>query len=146
VSYRDTRQDADAFGCRMRGKAMPELDRFYKRADPDRPGSVTDAHDREPVLSTHEAMSRHVAACCVVTGILQLLSLAEPEDGPVAWSEYRRTPSRGKVSVRTVRRCMRRRVSSWVACHRTSLTARLVRERLVGPGGYDPALQRSGRR
>ena len=146
VSYRDTRQDADAFGCRMWSKAMPELDRFYKRSDPDRLESVTDAHDRELILSAHEAMSRYVAACCVVTGILQLLSLAEPEDGPVAWSEYRRTPSRGKVSVRTVRQCMRRRVSSWVACHRTSPTARFIRERLVGPGGYDPALQRSGRR
>ena len=146
VSYRDMKQDVNAFGCRMWSKAMPALNRFYKRADPDRLESVTDAHDRQLILSAYEAMSRYVAACCVVTGILQLLSLAEPEDGPVAWSEYRRTPSRGKVSVRTVRRCMRRRVSSWVACHQTSPTARFIRERLVGPGGYDPAIQRRGRR
>lgn len=51
-------------------------------------------------------MSRYVAACCVVTGIPRLLSLAEPEDGPVAWSEHGRTPSRGKASVRTVRQCI----------------------------------------
>ena len=144
--YRDMKQYVDAFGYHMWSRAMPELDRFYKADDPDRLESVDDPHDRELVLSAHEAISRYVTACCVVTGVLQLLSLAEPEDGSVAWSEYRRTPTRGKVSVRTVRQHMRSRVSSWVAGNPSSRTANFIRQRLVGPGGYRPDAQRRGRR
>lgn len=145
-SYRDMKQDVGAFGYRMWSKSMPELNRFSKAGDPDRLEAVVDGHDRELVLAAHEAIARYVAACCVATGVLQLLSLAEHEDGEVAWSEYKRTPARRKVSVRAVREHMRERVSPWVAGHASSRTARFIRERRVGPGGYRPDQQRKGRR
>lgn len=145
-TFRDMKQDVNAFGYREWSKKMPELDRFYKASDPDRLAAVTDPHERELVLDSYEAISRHVAACCVATGILQMLALAEDEDGPVAWSEYRRTQTRGKVSIRTVRQYMQARVSSWVRSGEKSPTADFIRERLVGEGGYDPKKQRTGRR
>lgn len=145
-SYRDMKQDVNAFGYRLWSKAMPELDRFYKACDPDRLERVEDGHERGLVLAAFEAISRYVAACCVATGALQLLSLAEGDDGPVAWSEFRRTQTRGRVSVRTVRQYMRARVSSYVSCHGSSRTAAFIRARLVGEGGYDPSKQRRGRR
>jgi len=145
-AFRDMKQDVNAFGYRCWSKMLPTLDRFAKATDPDRLEAVEDPHERELVLGSYEAISRHVAACCVATGILQMLALDEDEDGPVAWSEFLRTQVRRKVSIRAVRRYMQARVSSWVRSGEPSATADFIRERLVGEGGYDPSKQRKGRR
>lgn len=125
---------------------MSELGRFYKVGDPDRLASVVDERDRHLVLAAREVISRYVAACCVATGMLQLLAIAKPRDGAVAWSEFHQTPSKGKVSVRTVGQHMRSRASSWVSGRISPATAQIIRDRLAGPNGCDPDKQRSGRR
>lgn len=49
------------------------------------------------------AIDRLVAALRVALGLPQLLALAEPENGTVAFSEYSRTPKARVVAVRTMR-------------------------------------------
>ena len=98
------------------------------------------------MLAAHEALERYVAACCAVTGILQMLALAEPADGPVAWSRFSRTPRPAAVSVRSVREFLRDGVSSFVHGASGSPTVDFIRARLAGPGGYAPDRRRKGRK
>lgn len=102
-AFRDMKQDVRAFSYRFWSKAMPRLERFAPSGSPDRLESVAGERERRLVLACAEAVERFVGAACVATGVLQMLALAEPADGAVAFSEFRRTPQRAKVSVRTVR-------------------------------------------
>ena len=79
-------------------------------------------------------------------GVLQMIALAEPDDGAVAYSEFRRTPQRAKVSVRTVRSFLAKRVLSFIDSHPASPMADFIRRRRAGPGGYAPSARRKGRR
>lgn len=145
-AFRDMKQEVRAFSYRFWSKAMPRLERFAPSGAPDRLLSVEGERERALVLAGAEAVARFVAAACVATGVLQMLALAEPEDGAVAYSEFRRTPQRAKVSVRTVRSFLARRVLSFIDGHRSSPMARFIRRRRAGPGGYAPAARRKGRR
>ena len=140
------KQDVSAFSYRFWSKAMPRLERFAPSGSPDRLGSVEGARERGLVLAGAEAVARYVAAACVATGILQMLALAEPDDGPVAYCEFRRTPKRAKLSVRTVRSYLQKLVFPFIAGHASSPMARFIRERQAGPGGYAPEARRKGRR
>ena len=145
-AFRDMKQDVRAFSYRFWSKAMPRLERFAPSGAPDRLESVEGERDRRLVLAGAEAVERFVAAACVATGLLQMLALAEPEDGAVAFSEFRRTPQRAKVSVRTVRSYLSKRVLSFIDSHPSSPMARFIRGRRAGPGGYAPSARRKGRR
>lgn len=145
-AFRDMKQDVRAFSYRFWSKAVPRLDRFAPSGSPDRLESVGGARERGLVLAGAEAIARFVAAACVATGILQMLALAEPADGAVAYSEFRRTPQRAKVSVRTVRSFLAKRVSSFIAGHPSSPMARFIRERAAPGSGYAPSARRRGRR
>lgn len=145
-AFRDMKQDVGAFSYRFWSKAMPRLERFAPAGTPDRLESVDGGRERALILAGAEAVERFVAAACVATGLLQMLALAEPADGAVAFSEYRRTPQRAKVSVRTVRSFLAKRVLSFIDSHPSSPMARFIRARRAGPGGYAPSSRRKGRR
>lgn len=145
-AFRDMKQDVAAFSYRFWSSAVPPLDRFAPSGAPDRLASVEGNHERSLVLAAYGAVERYVACSCVATGILQMLALAEPPDGAVAYSEYRRSSQPGKVSVRAVRSHMRSRISSFVVECRDSPIARFIRKRRAGPGGYAPSARRKGRR
>ena len=99
---------------------------------------MTDARDRELVLAALEAIERYVAASCVAVGILMLLVLEEPDDGEVAYAEYKRTPRPGAVSVGSMRRFLRDRVSGAIAWLRADPIMGFIRANAVGEGGYAP--------
>ena len=145
-AFRDMKQDVSAFSYRFWSKAMPRLERFAPSGAPDRLEPVSDERARRLILSGAEAVARYVAAACVATGILQMLALAEPPDGAVAFSEFRRTPQRAKVSVRTVRSFLAKRVLSFIAGHPSSAMARFIRDRAAPARGYAPSARREGRR
>lgn len=145
-AFRDMKQDVRAFSYRFWSKAMPRLERFAPSGSPDRLESVGDARSRGLILAGAEAVARFVAAACVATGVLQMLALAEPADGAVAYSEFRRTPQRAKVSVRTVRSFLARRVLSFIGGHPSSPMARFIRDRAAPALGYAPSMRRRGRR
>jgi len=130
------------FDYRFWSGAVPRLDRFAGRDAPDRLESVTDEHDRELVLRAAEAIERYVAASCVAVGILMLLALEEPEEGEVAYAEFKRTPKAGEVSVRTMRAYLRDRVFGAIAGMPGNKMMGFIRERTVGEGGYRPQKER----
>lgn len=145
-AFRDMKQEVRAFSYRFWSKAMPKLERFAPSGAPDRLDSVDSQRDRALVLAGAEAVARFVAAACVATGILQMLALAEPADGAVAFAEFRRTPQRAKVSVRTVRSFLAKRVLSFIDGHPSSPMARFIRDRAAPARGYAPSARRKGRR
>ena len=145
-AFRDMKQDVRAFSYRFWSKAMPRLERFAPSGSPDRLESVDDERSRGLILAGAEAVARFVAAACVATGALQMLALAEPRDGAVAYSEFRRTPQRAKVSVRTVRAFLAKRVLSFIGGHPSSPMARFIRDREAPGLGYAPSMRRRGRR
>ena len=79
-------------------------------------------------------------------GLLQLLALAEPADGDVAYSSFSRTPKAKAVPVRTMRGWLCDHVSALVHGVASSPMARFIRERLVREGGYAPKGPRGRRR
>lgn len=146
VSFRDMKQEVDGFGYRFWSKSMPRLERFAKSSDPDRLESVSDAAARDAILSAADAIDRFVAAACVALGLLQLMALAEPADGDVAYSEFSRTPKAKSVSVRSMREWLRSHVSSFIHGATSSRMAAFIRKRLVREGGYAPKGPGPGRR
>ena len=140
------KQEVDGFGYRFWSRSMPGLDRFARSGDPDRLESVCDEGGREAVLAAAGAIDRFVAASCVALGLLQLMALAEPADGDVAFSAFSRTPKAKAVSVRTMREWLRSHVSSFIHGAGSSRMAAFIRARLVGEGGYAPRERESGQR
>ena len=145
-TFRDMKQEVGGFGYRFWSKAMPALDRFARSGDPDRLDAVAGGADRAAILEAAEAIDRFVAASCVALGLLQLLALAEPAGGDVAYSSFSRTPKAKAVSVRTMREWLRDHVSAFIHGAARSPMARFIRDRLVREGGYAPKGPRKRRR
>lgn len=137
-SFRSMKQDTNTFGWRFWSSSTPEHNWYAKKGDPNRLDSVTDDHGRELVLESVKAAEKYVAASCVVLGLLQLMALAEPGDGEVAWSSFSRTPRGGAVSVRAMRDFLRKRVFGFIHGDTDSTLASFIRSHLVGEGGYSP--------
>ena len=146
VSFRDMKQEVGGFGYRFWSKAMPELDRFARSGGPDRLESVSGEAERAAILASAAAIDRFVAASCVALGLLQVLALAEPTGGEVAYAEFSRTPKAKAVSVGAMRAWLRGGVSGFILGDHASRMAAFIRERLVGEGGYAPEARRRGRR
>lgn len=146
ASFRDMKQEVGGFGYRFWSGATPRLDRFARSGAPDRLESVTDAAGRSAVLDAAMAADRFVAACCVALGLLQLMALAEPADGEVAFSGFSRTPKARSVSVRSMREYLRGRVSAYVQGASGSPMADFIRERLAREGDYAAYAARRRRR
>lgn len=146
VSFRDMKQEVAGFGYRFWSRSVPRLDRFARSSGPDRLESVDGADGRAAVLAAAAAVDRFVAASCVALGLLQLMALAEPADGDVAFASFSRTPKAKAVSVRTMREWLRDRVSAFVHGAEGSPMAAFIRERLVSEGGYAPRARGSGAR
>ena len=144
--FRTMKQDTMGFGYRFWSKVQPALDRRSRAGDPDPLESVEDPHERELILGAYGAVARYLALACVTTGTLQAIALEQPDDGAVAYHEFKRTQSAGKVSVATVRSYLRERVSAFIHSDAGSGMAAFIRGRLVGEGGYAPSAQRRGRR
>ncbi|MBO7675843.1 MAG: transposase [Atopobiaceae bacterium] len=143
-TFRDMKVDLCGFGYRHWSKAMPRLDRFAPKGAPDRLEAVDDPHDRELILGSYEATERHVAVAVVALGLVMILVQSEPANGDVAYAEFSRTPKAGAVSVGTMRRYLRDRVSEAVAGLVSEPMMRFIREHAVGEGGYAPKAKGDG--
>jgi hypothetical protein len=107
---------------------------------------VENPHERDLKLGAYGAIAHCLALACVTTGTPRSIALEQPDDGAVAYHEFKRTQSAGKVSVATVRSYLRERVSAFIHSDPASGMAAFIRGRLVGEGGYAPSAQRRGRR
>ena len=144
--FRIMKQDTMGFGYRFWSRVQPVLNRRSKRGDPDPLEAVEDQHERDLILGAYAAIARWLALACVTTGTLQAIALAQPDDGAVAYHEFKRTEARDKVSVATVRSYLRKGVSAFILSDEKSTIAAFIREHLVGEGGYAPSAQRKGRK
>jgi len=107
-TFKSLKHDVAAFAHRFWTLAMPKLNRFAKKSDPDRHTKVKNKSERKKVRQAFDASERYVFCGLVALGILQMLSLSlfSKTDRRKFW--YLRTMSKAVPSVATVADYMRK--------------------------------------
>lgn len=131
-TFRSLSQDVGAMAYRFWSKAVPRLNHFRKKADPDPLLSVTQENERKLVLGAVRASELYALASCVALGTLQILSRKIPREE----LRYQRTPPRGRVSEANVMGYLRRHLFAFLEKERCNPIPRfiLVRQNLWGYG------------
>ena len=125
-TFRELKQELGAFSYHFWTKALPRLNHFKKKSDPDPLSQVTDSHDQKRILQTIRATEMYALMASIAMGILQALSI-DFSNGVFTQSlRYQRTPARGKPSEANIMFCLRHHIFSLLASHAQNEIPRLI--------------------
>ena len=115
--FRELKQELGGFSYHFWTKALPRLNRFKKKTDPDPLSQVTDRHDQKRILQTIRATQMYALMASIAMGILQSLSIDFSNGVFNQPLRYQRTPARRKPSEANMMFCLRQRIFSLLASH-----------------------------
>ena len=127
--FREMKQQIGGFRYHFWTGAMPKLNHYARRDDPDPLTRVTDPNERKRVLDCIRATEAFVACSTIAMGIVQLISMQEFGRGSIRKIRYLRTSSKMKPSEGTVMYYFRRNLFSMLLSHPDSFVTRFIRER-----------------
>ena len=107
-------------------KALPKLNHFKKKGDPDPLTYVNDSHERERVLQTVRATELYALLASIAMGILQSLSIDVSNGVFKAILRYQRTPAKRCPSEANMMVCLRKCIFALLHIHRQNLIPRLI--------------------
>ena len=133
--FREFKQQIGGFAYHFWSKAVPKLNHFSKKKDPDQLGSIVDSHERDLVLGNIKAIEGFVLFASIAMGILQLVALDGRSGRSAKKIRYLRTPSPQCPSEGTVMYYARKNIYSLLLQHPESFITRFIRERQEENGG-----------
>ena len=125
--FRELKQELGGFSYHFWTKAMPKLNHFKKKTEPDSLSQVTDHHDRQRILATVRATELYALMASIAMGILQALSIDFSNGVFTAVLRYQRTPAKRCPSEANMMVCLRQRIFSLLAFHAQNEIPRLIR-------------------
>ena len=133
--FREFKQQVGGFAYHFWTKAVPKLNHFSKKEEPDPLKTVMDVHERNLILSNIKAIEGFVSFASIAMGILQLIALDGRSGRSVKKIRYLRTPSPQCPSEGTVMYYARKNIYSLLLQHPDSFITRFIRERQAEKGG-----------
>ena len=133
--FREFKQQVGGFAYHFWTKAVPKLNHFSKKEEPDPLKTVMDVHERNLILSNIKAIEGFVLFASIAMGILQLIALDGRSGRSVKKIRYLRTPSPQCPSEGTVMYYARKNIYSLLLQHPDSFITRFIRERQAEKGG-----------
>ena len=133
--FREFKQQIGGFAYHFWTKAVPKLNHFSKKEDPDQLETVTDARERNLILGNIKAIEGFVLFASIAMGILQLIALDGRSGRSAKKIRYLRTVSRKCPSEGTVMYYVRKNIYSLLLQHPDSFITRFIRERQEEYGG-----------
>ena len=115
--FRELKQELGGFSYHFWTKALPRLNHFKKKTDPDPLLQVTNSHDQKRILQTIRATQMYALLSCIAMGILQSLSIDFSNGVFKQPLRYQRTPAKTKPSEANMMFCLRQRIFSLLASH-----------------------------
>ena len=125
-TFRELKQELGGFSYHFWTKALPKLNHFRKKSDPDPLLNVSKPNDRKRIFQTIRATEMYAFCACVAMGILQALSIDFSNGIFSLPLRYQRTPAKGNPSEANMMFCLRQRIFSLLVFHAKNEIPRLI--------------------
>ena len=136
--FRSLKQDIGGFSYHFWTKALPKLNHFKKKSDPDPLSQVDDHHERHRILQTIRATEMYALIASIAMGILQSLSIDFSNGVFKEPLRYQRTPAKSKPSEANMMYCLRQRIFPLLAFHAQNEIPRLILSAQIDPDASIP--------
>ena len=133
--FREFKQQIGGFAYHFWSKAVPKLNHFSKKEDPDLLETIVDDHRKNLILGNIKAIEGFVLFGSIAMGLLQLIALDGRSGGSAQKLRYLRTASRQCPSEGTVMYYARKNIYSLLLKYPDSFITRFIRERQEEHGG-----------
>ena len=100
--FKALKQALLAFGAQFWTKALPKLNRFAKKGDPDPLEAVSDRGVQKKILRAIESTERYMAIACIAAGILQMIAMKYAQAGEKPSFRFVRTEHKKAPSVDSI--------------------------------------------
>lgn len=130
--FREMKQVICSFGYRFWTKAMPRLNRYRKKTEPDPVDGVVSKHRQERILLALKATEGFVFCCAVAIGLMQMLSLNFFDTGETGRLRFLRTRRRALPSEATVADFLRRNIFALLLSDRDLPITRIIAKKQSG--------------
>ena len=132
--FLELKQELGGFSYHFWTKALPKLNHFKKKTDPDPLSSVTNPQDQKRILQTIRATEMYALMASIAMGILQSLSIDFSNGLFQEPLRYQRTPAKRMPSEANIMFCLRQHIFSLLACHAHNEIPHLI---LSSQSAYD---------
>lgn len=136
-TFRELKQVISGFSYHFWSKAMPKLNRYKKKDEPEPIDSITEAKYRKLIASTLKAIEGYVMFSSIAIGILQIVSLLYSEKLNKSFFRYLRTPSKEFVSEATVATYIRKSIFSIIAFNGHFSIIKIIKKKQINPSFYE---------
>ncbi|MDE7308968.1 MAG: transposase [Lachnospiraceae bacterium] len=113
--FREFKHQFGNFCYHFWSSAVPKLDRYQKKDEPDPLGKVKQEPEKEKIIKTLTATEGHVLFAGIAMGIIQMLCLKYASDKRVLCCRYLRTPSKETASEAGMMEYLRRNFFRFMA-------------------------------
>ena len=124
--FRELKQEIGGFSYHFWTSAMPKLNHFKKKSDPDPISQVTDEHDRMRIIQSVRATEMYALLSSIAMGILRFLSIDYANGVFKEPLRYQRTPAKRNPSDANMMFCLRQRIFSFLAIYAQNEIPRLI--------------------
>ena len=125
-TFRELKQELGGFSYHFWTKALPKLNHFRKKSDPDPLFNVTNPNDRKRIFQTIRATEMYAFCACVAMAILQAISIDFSNGVFSLPFRYQRTPAKSNPSEANMMFCLRQRIFSLLVFHAKNEIPRLI--------------------
>ena len=132
--FRELKQELGGFSYHFWTKALPRLNHFKKKTDPEPLSLVTNPQDQKRILQTIRATEMYALMASIAMGILQSLRIDFSNGLFQEPLRYQRTPAKRKPSEANIMFCLRQHIFSLLACHAHNEIPHLI---LSSQSAYD---------
>lgn len=115
--FRSLKQYYGGFSYHFWTKAMPRLNRYKKKTDPDPLSTVTDARHRKRIISALRATEMYLFLCNIAIGLTMIVSIRFDFDPSKL--RYQRTPAKKKPSEENVQLYLRKELLGFLLSGRS---------------------------
>ena len=124
--FRELKQQIGGFCYHFWTKAMPKLNHFKRKTDPDPLSQVEQLSHRKRIMQTVRATEMYALMASISMGILQALSIDFSNGVFKVPLRYQRTPAKRAPSEANIMFCLRQRIFSLLAQHAENEIPRLI--------------------
>lgn len=136
-TFREMKQVIAGFSYHFWSKAMPKLNKYRKKDEPEAIEAITEESDKQLIAGTLKAIEGYVMFSSIAIGILQIVSLLYSEKLNKSFFRYLRTPSKEFVSEATVATYIRKSIFSIIAFNGHFSIIKIIKKKQVNPSFYE---------
>ena len=136
-TFRELKQVISGFNYHFWSKAMPKLNRYKKKNEPEAIDSVTEQNKKQLIVSTLKAIEGYVMFSSIAIGMLQIISLLYSEKLNKSFFRYLRTPSNDFVSEATVATYIRKSIFSIIAFNGHFSIIKIIKKKQINPSFHE---------